>query len=187
MKVLLYSGGLDSTLVALMERPDALLFIDWGQKAAKYEWQCCKWWAERYLKVPLFKLRIAPLQGDYSYIPARNLNFVVTAVNWAVVNGYDEVLLGIKDGDLPPDTKPIWVKALNLFFSVIEPLPVTIRAPLHEVNYDEILREYARTYPLMKTFSCSLLNRVPCNKLPENQWCCKCKEKKQKISVASCP
>lgn len=37
MRVLLFSGGIDSTSVAWMERPDALIFIDYGQLAVRGE------------------------------------------------------------------------------------------------------------------------------------------------------
>lgn len=37
MKILLFSGGIDSTALAWMTRPDVLLWVDYGQKAAEGE------------------------------------------------------------------------------------------------------------------------------------------------------
>ena len=42
----LVSGGLDSTLIAVMMREEGIeqfpLFIDYGQRAAKREWDTCQ-------------------------------------------------------------------------------------------------------------------------------------------------
>lgn len=186
MKVLLYSGGLDSTIVALMEQPEVLLFLDWGQKSAKWEWRTCKWWAKHYLKGQLVRLRIARLEGDYAYVPARNLNFVAIAVNWATVRGFKEILLGLRSGAPQPDTTPLWIRALNVFFAVIEPLPIKVRAPLHDIDYQTTLKELARDYPLERTFSCSLEYGVPCDALKgQGKRCYKCSEKDALLRLVS--
>jgi 7-cyano-7-deazaguanine synthase len=180
-KLLLFSGGLDSTIVALRERPDTLLYIDWRHPACKFEWRVCKWWQKHYLKVPLIKLKVSPtLSGDFDYIPARNLIFVSLAVNYAVAHNFNEVLIGLRLDSPQPDTTPLWLQALNLFLSVIEPLPIKVVAPLHKVDL-RVLRETLRGYPLDRTFSCSLLNGYPCAIYPKDQWCAKCLERELKL------
>ena len=42
MRVLLFSGGIDSTCIAWLERPDRLAFVDYGQIPAKGELRACR-------------------------------------------------------------------------------------------------------------------------------------------------
>ncbi len=57
MKVLLFSGGIDSTALAWMRRPDVLMRLDYGQKAADGEARASRIIAEE-LGLPLDERRI---------------------------------------------------------------------------------------------------------------------------------
>ena len=110
--LLLYSGGLDSTVLLYNMKPPAAIFINYGQTHSK-EYDKAKWHCLR-LKIPLHVLNLPPLQGssltggDGSFIvPCRNLIFLAMAANWAVAHGHDQITIGANaaDRDLFPDCR----------------------------------------------------------------------------------
>jgi 7-cyano-7-deazaguanine synthase len=110
--ILLYSGGLDSTVLLYEMRPSAALFFDYGQTHSKEfdkaQWHCWK------KKIPLHVLKLPKLQGSSLtgsngtfIVPARNLIFLAHAANYAIANGHDQITLGANatDRDLFPDCR----------------------------------------------------------------------------------
>lgn len=87
-KVLLYSGGMDSWLIARLWRPDIKLYIDTGTPYA----------AEEISRLPpdvvVERLDLARFEREDKIIPLRNLYFVILAANYG-----DEIMLGATYGD----------------------------------------------------------------------------------------
>lgn len=111
--VLLYSGGLDSTVLLYERKPAACLFFSYGQKHMVELFRAqdhCK-----SLGVPLVELRLPRLEGSTlthgrtgnCVVPARNLVFLAVAANYAIAHDHDEVLIGCNrtDRDLFPDCR----------------------------------------------------------------------------------
>jgi len=110
--ILLYSGGLDSTVLLYEMLPAAALFFDYGQthikEKEKAQWHCWK------KKIPFHVLKLPPLQGSSLtggsgtfIVPARNLIFLALAANFAIANGHDQITIGANatDRDLFPDCR----------------------------------------------------------------------------------
>lgn len=87
-KVLLYSGGMDSWLIARLWKPDVKLYIDTGTGYAE---------EEKYRLPPgtvVEYLDLARFEREDKIIPLRNLYFVMMASNYG-----DEIMLGATYGD----------------------------------------------------------------------------------------
>lgn len=127
LKVLLFSGGIDSTAIAWMERPDVLLFIDYGQLAAGGEARAARSIAGA-LGIPL-DVREAPLAGFGAgtltggparsvhapeFWPFRNQMLVTLAVMAYAEHEPLDVLIGTVAGDsVHPDGTARFVDGLN--------------------------------------------------------------------------
>lgn len=87
-KVLLYSGGMDSWLIAHLWKPDVKLYIDTGTAYAEEE--------KRRLPpdAVMEHLDLARFERGDKIIPLRNLHFVMLAANYG-----DEIMLGATYGD----------------------------------------------------------------------------------------
>lgn len=115
-KLVIYSGGLDSTAMALIAKQDensqvTLMSFDYGQKAQS-ELDRAKAFAKKHgmdiivqdissLKYIFGSTQLtdesASIQGEYKkdvVVPLRNAMFLQIAMIYAYTNGYDQVLLG---------------------------------------------------------------------------------------------
>ena len=115
-KLVIYSGGLDSTAMALIANQEkdsqvTLMSFDYGQKA-KTELDRAKLFAEKHgmdiivqdissLKYIFGNTQLTDentsIQGEYKkdvVVPLRNALFLQIAMIYAYTNGYDQVLLG---------------------------------------------------------------------------------------------
>lgn len=111
--LLLYSGGLDSTVLLYEMRPAVAVFCYYGQRHAveifKAQDHC------KALGIPLVELRPGKLQGStLTYgregnfiVPVRNLVLLSVAANYAVAHGHDQITIGANatDRDLFPDCR----------------------------------------------------------------------------------
>jgi 7-cyano-7-deazaguanine synthase len=110
--ILLYSGGLDSTVLLYEMRPAAAVFFDYGQthtkEKEKAKWHCGK------LAIPFHIITLPTLQGSSLtggtgtfIVPARNLIFLAMAANFAIARGHDQITIGANasDRDLFPDCR----------------------------------------------------------------------------------
>jgi len=127
MKVLLFSGGIDSTCLAWMERPDRLAFIDYGQIPAKGELRACRAVAEELglrLDVHSADLRafgggtMAGLAGQPDappeFWPFRNQMLITLAAMVYASQGVTEILVGTVRSDRQhPDGRARFVRAMN--------------------------------------------------------------------------
>lgn len=170
-KLLLYSGGMDSTLVLYQQKPDECLFLAYGQAHLK-EW----WFAKKHCeitKTPITRLELPKLQGSTltggggtCVVPARNLVFLSIAANYAEANGFDEILLGCnKDdhADFPDCRSDFWISIHHLLKQM--EMGVILRVPLINFTKKKIMRELALIgVDKDETWSCYAGSDKPCGK-----------------------
>ena len=167
--LLLYSGGLDSTYLLHRDKPDAALFIRYGQKHLKEYWfarQHCE-----DLGIPLHDLEGMRLMGSSLVggqgnfvVPARNLFFVSLAANFAEANGFGEILLGCNKDDhkaFPDCRSNFWIGVTEVL--KLAELKVIIRVPLINFTKRKIMKELDRMgVDLDSTWSCYEGGEEPC-------------------------
>ena len=111
MKILLFSGGIDSTCLAWLERPDRLAFINYGQIPAKGELRACTSIADA-IGLPLdvheadFRsfgggLMAGSDTGDAApeFWPFRNQMLITLAAMYYAPRGGSEILIGTVRSD----------------------------------------------------------------------------------------
>jgi 7-cyano-7-deazaguanine synthase len=168
MVLVLMSGGVDSTLLAARAHASgqlgALLFIDYGQPAARMESQAVTRWSYRR-KVEAVRLtvrmwgvgdamRIGVGAPGLRIVPGRNLILVSHAINIAKVRGFDEVWIGANADDISyPDCRARWIDALDEL--AISDVGVRLCAPLVAMSKTDIMSE-AQTVgvDISETWSC---------------------------------
>jgi len=146
-RLLLYSGGADSTLLLYRDKPDACLFVRYGQKHMKEYW-----FARKHCdatNTPLYEVEIPRLQGSSLtgdsgsfVVPARNLLFAALAANFAEANGFDEILLGCNKDDrkgFPDCCGDFWIAVTEAMKAA--QLKVYPRIPLTNFTKKQILRK----------------------------------------------
>jgi len=105
-KVLLFSGGLDSSCIAALEKPDVLLYIDHNAQSQQKESKIIKDYFNKYkhifgnpvLIIDTQTLNLSQFELPDAKILLRNLFFV----NLAALYG-DNILLGVVKGDKNKD------------------------------------------------------------------------------------
>lgn len=112
--LLLLSGGLDSTALAVIHRPAVCLTVDYGQRAAQGEIQAsreiCRELVLRHdvLALPLHELGAGLMAGDSESIlsehpefwPFRNMLLITLGAIYSAKYGLDRVLIGTSATDL---------------------------------------------------------------------------------------
>lgn len=180
-RVLLLSGGLDSSAIAAVERPERLLFIDYGQRPAEAERTAARAVAT-FLSIPLDEITIdlgdlgsglltgtepEPDAPTPEWFPYRNQFLVTAAAAHAVKHGLQVVLLGVVGGDgaRHRDGSPSFVSSLSELLRMQE-RHVGLSAP--HVRTDPLVLLRASNLPaelLATTHSCLTAN-VPCGVCP---------------------
>lgn len=126
MKILLFSGGIDSTCLAWMERPDRLTFIDYGQIPAAGEQRACEAIAAD-LGVRLDVLRadlrqfgagtmvgLASSSDAPEFWPFRNQMLITLAAMAYMQDGLEEILIGTVRSDRQhPDGRAPFIRAID--------------------------------------------------------------------------
>ncbi len=180
--ILIYSGGLDSTVLLyhLREAGDQVrcLGIDYGQRHR------CELEAGRRICDGLgIAYRIADLtpitpllagssqtsdipvpEGHYTaesmkltVVPNRNMIMLAVAVGWAVSLEYDRVVFAAHGGDHPiyPDCRPAFVEAMQRAAALCDGHRVTIASPFAaKTKADLVELGQALGVPFDKTWSC---------------------------------
>jgi 7-cyano-7-deazaguanine synthase len=127
LRLLLFSGGIDSTAIASMERPDLLFFVDYGQLAAAGELRAARA-ISAVLEVPL-DVHCADLSSFGAgamvggkvvsptapeFWPFRNQMLVTLAVMAHADREPLEILIGTVAGDqVHPDGTQAFVTSMN--------------------------------------------------------------------------
>lgn len=187
--VTLVSGGLDSTVMALLAKEEGLaqlpLFIDYGQLGARRELAACE---ANFKKHGLPLPRVVDLGGygrlissgltdrnrhvfTDAFTPCRNLVFLTVAAAYAFQSGVSTVAIGLLDESFslfPDQTRSfLWDAETVLSRSLGKPLKVT--APLMAFCKADVVR-IATTKGISNTYSCHSGTELPCG------FCVACRE-----------
>lgn len=157
--ILLYSGGVDSTLLLHEMRPRHTIWVGYGQHQSEIE-------REHALRhspaLQIVYARMHWVDGE-SYVPARNALLLSVAANRAVEAGAQRVLIGINADDAAsyPDCSPEFVLSFNLMLCV-QGITVRVEAPLIVTPKRDVMRRAAALFDLSSCWSCYGLGPKPC-------------------------
>lgn len=181
--VSLVSGGLDSTLIGAMAKEEGIehfpLFIDYGQRAARKEWETCKL-VHGALGLPV------PTRMDLSgfghviasgltreeldvkndaFTPGRNLMFLLMGSAYAYQQGASAVAIGLlaEQFSLFPDQKPQFVEQAETTISAAIGRQIKVLTPLIEFGKADVVR-LAQAKGITGTYSCHTGNSEPCGR-----------------------
>ncbi len=179
--VTLTSGGLDSTLMAILAKEEGLvqfpLFIDYGQLGRDREFSAC----ERNFKLHnLPRPMVAPLSGYGSllssgltdirkdilkdaFLPCRNLMFLTVAAAYAHQVGASAVGIGLLDEafSLFPDQTKGFISDAEALISKALGSSIKVRTPLMSFSKAEVLA-VAKAKGISGTYSCHAGTDEPC-------------------------
>jgi len=163
--ILLFSGGLDSTLLLAMAsemsmRPLCILF-DYGQhhvEELEYAVKTCDDYNAQYLKFKIGLPVDSKLTGDSKtyegvsewHVPSRNLIFMSMAVSVAEDKGIPLIWFGANYEDrekLFPDCYQEWIYSLNQLLSINGSMKIKVEAPLLGMS-KETIKQLAHYYSI---------------------------------------
>ena len=170
MKALLFSGGIESTCLAVLTKPDMALTIDYGQISAPGELRAARHIASllnmphRIIEVPLGHLGTGELAGVPSnnsgcsvseHWPFRN-QILLTIAAMALANcGLRELTIGtVVTDNVHNDGTPHFLKAMERLLQT-QLAHFTLNAPASTITtYDLVLRSGVSRDLLGWTYSC---------------------------------
>jgi len=179
--VVLASGGLDSTLVGVMAQEEKAaiypLFIDYGQRAAKKEWETCQYVHKQlglpapirmdlggYGKVISSGLTSSKMHvKDDAFTPGRNFLFLLMGSAYAYQVGASAVAIGLlsQEFSLFPDQREDFVKEAERAIGIALGRKITIVMPLSEFNKADVVK-LAQAKGISGTYSCHTGMEQPC-------------------------
>ncbi|MFH7835140.1 MAG: 7-cyano-7-deazaguanine synthase [Candidatus Aenigmatarchaeota archaeon] len=146
VKVLLYSGGMDSFCLNYLEKPDILLYINLGTEDGKKE-------IENLQKLPFKnKIKIVNLNSlsdfelENKIIPFRNTFLILIAAQFG-----NEIYLGATKGDTTKDKDYVFKSQMEShlnYFALdknkvnVKDYPYIIHLPFKELTKTQIIRKY---------------------------------------------
>ena len=179
----LVSGGLDSTLAGVLAKEEGVtlfpLFIAYGQRAAKHEWQACRM-VHKLLKLP------APVRMDISgfgriirtgltstkknvksdaFTPGRNLLFLLMGSAYAYQKGASAVAIGLlaEKFSLFPDQRDLFVERAERAIEAALGKSIRVVTPLSQFSKADVMK-LARAKGVHGTYSCHAGTKVPCGR-----------------------
>jgi 7-cyano-7-deazaguanine synthase len=188
--VTLVSGGLDSTLLAILAKEEGVeqypLFINYGQICKEKELKSCIAIHRKY-KLP--KPRIMNVSGfgrlissgltnrkmrrnEDAFLPGRNLLFLLAASSYAYQNKCQAVGIGLLSDEqhLFPDQTKQFVETTQNLIRLTLGRDMTILAPLMNFTKKDIIA-MAKERGIKGTYSCHAGTKRPCGT------CVSCMEK----------
>lgn len=167
MRILLFSGGIDSTALAFHERPERLVFFDYGQVAAAGELRACRAIAEAlFLPLDVHAVDLRPLgsgtmagtgasTGVAEFWPFRNQMLVTLAAMFYEPRGLTELTIGTVASDRQhPDGSPQFIAALTNLLG-IQSRNLSLRAPAAGEQTAALARRTGVPWDILGwTFSC---------------------------------
>lgn len=169
--VLLYSGGIDSTVLLydLIEQGDTVMAVgfDYDQPhriELQHADDLCAAAGVPYEIIPL-ELGWLGVTVDGLVFPNRNSIFVSVAAGFAMSRGYESVAIAPHAGDYAdfPDCRPGWVHAMNDVLRSATAGAVSLRAPYLTFTKAELVALGRRLgAPLDATWSCYGPGPEPC-------------------------
>lgn len=177
----LISGGLDSTLISVMAREEGLdvypLFIDYGQRARRKEWETCqRVHAELGLPTPTrmdlsgfgavirsgLTTSELEVRAD-AFTPGRNLLFLLMGSAYAYQMGASVVSIGLltERFSLFPDQRSGFVEHAEQAIEAALGRRIKIVTPLVEFSKVDVIR-LAQEKGISGTYSCHTGEDRPC-------------------------
>lgn len=177
----LVSGGLDSTVMALLAQEEGLiqfpLFIDYGQLNLEKELNACLYNLRRY-KLPTLKIIQLSNYGAMlssgltdsskqifkdAFLPCRNLMFLTIGAAYAYERGACAVAIGLLDDafSLFPDQTKGFVVDAEALISKSLGLPMKVLTPLMSLSKAEVV-SIAKAKKINGTYSCHAGTDIPC-------------------------
>lgn len=179
--ITLVSGGLDSTLVAMLTRDAGIqqypLFIDYGQRAKDLELSTCLAEFER-LELP--KPEVMNLAGfgqlipsgltsseldvnSDAFLPGRNSLFLTAASSYACAMRADSVAIGLlnEDTHLFPDQTSEFLDMVQQLIDVSLMSRIKLVAPLMHMTKADVVG-VAASLGIQSTYSCHSGFEKPC-------------------------
>lgn len=168
--LLLLSGGLDSSAVAALSRPELCLFVDYGQRSAASEFRSAAAIAD-YLSIPIrsFSLDLSglgsgtlvgvkplPIAPTEEWFPYRNLFLASVGASMALQTGQTEVMLGLvaEDGERHLDGTPLFLEQLDTLISMQEG-SISVSAPFLDQPAASVIKASGLPQNLIqRTHSC---------------------------------
>ena len=179
--VSLVSGGLDSTVMALLTLEEGInqfpLFIDYGQLSQKKELGACLYNFQRY-KLPSPKILQIKGYGELlssgltdskkhifedAFLPCRNLMFLTVGAAYAHQCGAGAVAIGLLDEtfSLFPDQTITFIREAQKLISISLGRSIRILTPLMSFSKADVVA-IAKAKGLNKTHSCHAGTATPC-------------------------
>jgi 7-cyano-7-deazaguanine synthase len=177
MRVLLFSGGLDSSALAYWKRPDVCLTVDYGQRPARGEIAAagaiCAELKLRHevVSVDLRSLGSGSLAGKEpsnlghaeEWWPYRNQILITLAGMRFVSEGLREILIGAVRTDIHADGRSPFLRCIARLMSLQEG-NVTVSAPARSLHPNKLLELSGFPVSLLGlTFSCHVME-YPCGR-----------------------
>ena len=177
----LVSGGLDSTLVGVMLKEEGAiqfpLFIDYGQKSSKKEWQTCQS-VHHTLKLPepqrmdlsgYGSVILSGLTSDKhdveaeAFTPGRNLLFLVMASAYAYQVGASGISIGLlsEEFSIFPDQKLSFIENTEKTIELALGRKIKIVTPLFDLRKIDVVK-LTESKGITGTYSCHLGEDEPC-------------------------
>ena len=179
--VTLVSGGLDSTLMAVMARDEGIvqfpLFIDYGQICKEQEWTAC---IAVHSKLDLPRPIVMNLGGfgelipsgltspnmrinEDVFLPGRNLLFLLAGCAYAYVTRSNAVAIGLlsEESHLFPDQTRGFVSSAQTVINLAMDCDIRVATPLIDFTKRDVL-ELAREKGIDGTYSCHAGTVPPC-------------------------
>ncbi len=187
--VTLVSGGLDSTVMAILAKEEGLtqhpLFIDYGQLSRDRELNAClnnlsQWGLPNPVVASLGGYGTLLSSGltdrtkrvfEDAFLPCRNVLFLTVGAAYAFQNGATSVAIGLLDeafSVFPDQTKGFLFEAETLLSRGLGK-PIRLVAPLMTFSKAEVL-SIAKAKGLTGTYSCHAGSETPCGQ------CVACRE-----------
>ena len=177
----LVSGGLDSTLIGVMAKEDRIdhypLFIDYGQRAARREWETCKT-VHKALGLPeptrmdlagFGQVIVSGLTSeqlhikDDAFTPGRNLMFLLMGSAYAYQLGVSSVAMGLlaEQFSIFPDQRPPFLAQAEIAIAAAMGRQIKVLTPLIEFGKEDVVK-LGQAKGITGTYSCHTGNSKPC-------------------------
>lgn len=187
--VTLLSGGLDSTLMAMLTQEEGIkqhpLFINYGQLGFEREYNACLAMCRKY-KFPVPELANLPGYGslissgltdsekhihDDAFLPCRNLMFLTVGAAYAFQCNADAVAIGLltEDYSLFPDHSEAFIRESEMLLTRTLGRKMVVTTPLMSFSKSDVVR-IAKDKGISGTYSCHAGTDEPCG------ICVACKE-----------
>lgn len=181
--VTLVSGGLDSTLLAILAKEAGLrqfpLFVDYGQLCKDRELEAC---IRLHKKFTLPEPAIMDISGfgglipsgltdanlrinEDAFLPGRNLLFLLVGCSYAYHLNCNAVAIGLlsEESHIFPDQTSVFLLEAQKTISLSIGREIQIVAPLMDFNKLDVL-ELAQKKGITGTYSCHAGTSEPCGK-----------------------